>query len=97
MFFVQGVIVDTHGQIIGNLNYDPNWEGPVYNGENQILGPGFAPFKPYLRPKYFISRVSDVSVVQSLFYQISVSDVCIFDLYYFHNRFNEYTPSGSTK
>jgi hypothetical protein len=32
-------------------------DGPVYDGPVQILGPGFAPFKPYLRPRFFYLRV----------------------------------------
>ena len=33
-------------------------DGPVYAGPVQVLGPGFAPFKPYLRPRFFFIRVS---------------------------------------
>lgn len=50
--------MDMHGKVIQALPYDPNWEGPVYTGPNQVLGPGFPPFKPYLRPRYFGLRVS---------------------------------------
>lgn len=35
----------------------PDPEGPVYDGPAQVLGPGFAPFKPYLRPHFFYLRM----------------------------------------
>lgn len=54
--------MDMHGKVIQGLPYDPNWEGPVYTGPNQVLGPGFPPFKPYLRPQYFGLRVSLISI-----------------------------------
>ncbi|XP_019864267.1 PREDICTED: E3 ubiquitin-protein ligase MARCH6-like isoform X1 [Amphimedon queenslandica] len=53
-----GVVVDMHGNVIMTLPYDPNWEGPVHPGPAEVLGPGFAPFKPYLRTKYFFLRVT---------------------------------------
>lgn len=54
--------MDMHGKVIQALPYDPNWEGPVYTGPTQVLGPGFPPFKPYLRPQYFVLRVSLTSI-----------------------------------
>ena len=39
-------------------NPGPAPNGPVYDGPAQVLGPGFAPFKPYLRPHFFHLRVS---------------------------------------
>ncbi len=55
-------MVDIHGNPIRHIEYDPTWEGPVYIGDNQTLGPGYAPFKPYLRPKYFQIRVCGLIV-----------------------------------
>ena len=46
-----------HGTIIQIVPYDPTLVGPVYTGATQSMGPGFAPFKPYLRPSYFFIRV----------------------------------------
>ena len=53
----QGKIVDVHETIIREVPPGPTPEGPVYDGPAQVLGPGFAPFKPYLRPYYFHLRV----------------------------------------
>lgn len=49
-----------HGTIIQIVPYDPSHAGPVYTGATQSMGPGFAPFKPYLRTKNFFVRVSSV-------------------------------------
>lgn len=54
----QGVVVDLHGDVLQEVPPDAEQEGPVYTGPLQVLGPGFAPFKPYLRPSYFYLRVS---------------------------------------
>ena len=51
-------MVDVHGTIIREVPFEPNHEGPIYTGRLQVLGAGFAPFKPYLRPRYFYFRVS---------------------------------------
>ena len=56
-FICKGTIVDVHGKVIQVLDYDSNWESPAYTGPNQVIGPGFAPFKPYLRPGWFYLRV----------------------------------------
>ena len=50
-------MVDLHENMIREVPYDPNHEGPVYTGPLEVLGPGFAPFKPYLRPPFFHLRV----------------------------------------
>ena len=49
--------MDVHGNVIREVPFDASHEGAVYTGRLQVLGPGFAPFKPYLRPKYFYIRV----------------------------------------
>ena len=54
----QGTVVDMRGQAMHELPEGDPQPGPVYNGEPQVLGPGFAPFKPYLRPKFFYVKVS---------------------------------------
>lgn len=54
----QGNLVDLHENILREVPYDPNHEGPIYTGPLEVLGPGFAPFKPYLRPPFFHFRVS---------------------------------------
>ena len=54
----QGNLVDLHGKHIRSVDYDPDQQDPVYTGPLQVLGPGFAPFKPYVRPSYFYTRVS---------------------------------------
>ena len=53
------IVVDMHGKIIQAVPYDPQFSGPAYTGATQTLGPGFAPFKPYLRPSYFFLRVKE--------------------------------------
>lgn len=55
---LQGTVVDMRGQAMQDLPEGNPQPGPVYNGEPQVLGPGFAPFKPYLRPKFFHLKVS---------------------------------------
>ena len=55
---LQGTVVDMRGQAMLDLPEGNPQPGPVYNGEPQVLGPGFAPFKPYLRPKFFHLKVS---------------------------------------
>lgn len=64
LFYVnlQGVLVDVHGSIIREVPYNPTHEGPLYTGRLQVIGPGFAPFKPYLRPSNFYFRVSHCHV-----------------------------------
>ena len=49
--------MDIHGNVIQEVPYDPAKKDPIYTGPQQVLGPGFAPFKPYLRPPYFYLRV----------------------------------------
>lgn len=56
--FPQGNLVDLHGKVIRYVDYNPEQQDPVYTGPLQVLGPGFAPFKPYVRPPYFYTRVS---------------------------------------
>ena len=51
-------MVDVHGSILRTVPSDADVKGPVYSGRLQVIGPGFAPFKPYLRPRYFYLRVS---------------------------------------
>lgn len=51
-------MVDVHGSIIREVPYDADNDGSIFTGRLQVIGPGFAPFKPYLRPKYFYFRVS---------------------------------------
>jgi E3 ubiquitin-protein ligase MARCH6 len=52
-----------HGNIIHYLEYDSDWEGPAYVGANEVIGPGFAPFKPYLRPSYFFLRIVSFIII----------------------------------
>lgn len=49
--------MDVHGSIIREvpLNSDEHNN----NDRLQVIGPGFAPFKPYLRPRHFYFRVSE--------------------------------------
>ena len=54
---VQGHVVSMRGTVIRELQYDPTYDKPAYEGEAQLPGPGFASFKPYLRPYYFRIRV----------------------------------------
>lgn len=54
---MQGILVDVHGSIIREVPFDSN-EDSLYTGHLQVIGPGFAPFKPYLRPRHFYFRVS---------------------------------------
>ena len=49
--------MDVHGAAIAHVPDDPEYNAPLYT-RLQVIGPGFAPFKPYLRPKYFYFRVS---------------------------------------
>lgn len=52
-------MVDLHGNVIASIPASPiEEEGPVHTGPLQVLGPGFPPYKPYLRPPYFYLRVS---------------------------------------
>lgn len=53
-----GHVVSMRGTIIRELEYDPTCDKPAYEGEAQIPGPGFASFKPYLRPYYFKFRMA---------------------------------------
>lgn len=55
---MQGNLVDLHGKVLRYVDYNPDQQDPVYTGPLQVLGPGFAPFKPYVRPKHFYTRVS---------------------------------------
>ena len=50
-------MVSMRGTVIRELDYDPTYDKPAYEGEAQLPGPGFASFKPYLRPYYFKFRV----------------------------------------
>ena len=64
--YTQGKVVDFSENVIREIPYDPNDTndtntGPVYTGPLQVHAPGFAPFKPYLRPTYFYIRVSVLS------------------------------------
>lgn len=63
---IQGDVVDIQENVVRHVPVDPSQDGPapdgpVYDGPVQILGPGFAPFKPYLRPRFFYIRVSGYS------------------------------------
>ena len=60
---VQGNLVDLHGNVIRYVDYNPDQQDPVYTGPLQLLGPGFAPFKPYVRPAYFYARVRHLSTI----------------------------------
>ena len=60
--FLQGNRVDLHGKVLRYVDYDPDQQDPVYTGPLQVLGPGFAPFKPYVRPKHFYTRVSPLQL-----------------------------------
>ena len=73
-------MVDIHENVIRHIPADPNpdhsdtpeqngadHDGPVYDGPVQVLGPGFAPFKPYLRPPFFYLRVS-IYILSSMQY-----------------------------
>lgn len=55
--YLQGYVVSMRGTVIRELFHDPNYDKPAYEGEAQVPGPGFASFKPYLRPYYFKLRV----------------------------------------
>ena len=55
--------MDIQENVLRHVPQDPGHDGPapdgpVHDGPVQILGPGFAPFKPYLRPRFFYIRVS---------------------------------------
>ena len=54
--------MDLNENLLREIPYNPDVanQEPPYTGPLQVLGPGFAPFKPYLRPYYFFPRVSDV-------------------------------------
>jgi E3 ubiquitin-protein ligase MARCH6 len=52
-----GRVVDMHGTVLYELPDGTPQPGPVYGGNPQVLGPGFAPFKPYLRPRYFVLKL----------------------------------------
>ena len=54
----QGSVVDINEVVIRHIPYDIQFQGPVYDGPVQVIGPGYAPFKPYLRPRLFYLRVS---------------------------------------
>ena len=55
-------MIDLHGKVITAIPSGPvEDENPVHTGPLQVLGPGFPPFKPYLRPPYFFLRVSRVN------------------------------------
>ena len=54
-------MVDVHGDAIPD---DPN--NSLMEIRLQVVGPGFAPFKPYLRPKYFYFRVSPFIKIYNL-------------------------------
>lgn len=51
---MQGNLIDIHGNII---QYIPLHSHYVGSRRLEVLGPGYAPFKQYLRPKYFYFRV----------------------------------------
>ena len=51
-------MVSMRGTVIRELLPDLSYDKPAYEGEPQLPGPGFASFKPYLRPYYFRLRVS---------------------------------------
>ena len=55
---LQGNLVDLHGKVLRYVDFNPDQQDPVYTGPLQVLGPGFAPFKPYVRPNRFYIRVS---------------------------------------
>ena len=60
-------------------------DGPVYAGPVQVLGPGFAPFKPYLRPRFFFIRVSShmhvhVHCTVCMFARACFS-LCVYNIY----------------
>ena len=63
-------MVDVHENIVRHVPRDANRDQaeladanePVYDGPVQVLGPGFAPFKPYLRPTFFYFRVSPLTL-----------------------------------
>ncbi|KAL5467202.1 hypothetical protein EMCRGX_G031401 [Ephydatia muelleri] len=52
-----GTVVDINEAVIRHIPYDPQFPGPVYDGPLQVTGPGYAPFKPYLRPRLFYLRI----------------------------------------
>lgn len=54
----KGDVVDVHGSVLREVPFGADGDGPVFTGRLQVIGPGFAPFKPYLRPHYFYFRVS---------------------------------------
>ena len=53
-------MVDVHGSVLREVLPGAHVDGPVFTGRLQVVGPGFAPFKPYLRPHYFYLRVSSL-------------------------------------
>jgi E3 ubiquitin-protein ligase MARCH6 len=61
-----GDVVDIHENVVRHIppvaadgdQDNANRDGPVYDGPVQVLGPGFAPFKPYLRPRFFYIRMA---------------------------------------
>ena len=55
---VQGNLIDLHGKVIRYVEFNPDQVDPVYTGPLQVLGPGFAPFKPYVRLNHFYLRVN---------------------------------------
>jgi E3 ubiquitin-protein ligase MARCH6 len=65
-----GDVIDIHENVLLHIPAEPNPDnpapnGPVYDGI-QVLGPGFAPFKPYLRPRFFYVRVVGFLVFTAL-------------------------------
>ena len=64
---LKGNLVDLHGKVLRYVDYNPDQQDPVYTGPLQVLGPGFAPFKPYVRPKHFYTRVSPLQSAPTKF------------------------------